>query len=239
MPKFVSYIPIVTTLFCVIFAILIFRRYREKGKGMHLLWWCFGVIMYGVGTFTESYVSLFGWNPFIFKSWYISGALLGGLPLAQGTVYLLLKQKTANTLTSIVTPVIIIASVFIILSPIKYDLVEHYRLTGSVLGWQWTRAFSPFLNLYAVIFLVGGAILSAVRYKRSPKTYYRFLGNVCIASGAILPGIGGSFTRFGYTEVLYITEVIGISLIYLGYYFNIHNKELMENKMKHTVAATD
>jgi hypothetical protein len=32
-----------------------------------------------------------------------------------------------------------------------------------------------------------------------------------------LPGIGGSFTRFGYTEVLYVTEFVGIILIYLGY----------------------
>jgi len=231
MPQFISYIPIVTTLFAIIFAILIYKRYAEKGKGTHLLWWCFGVIMYGIGTFTESYVSLFGWNPFIFKSWYISGALLGGLPLAQGTVYLLLKRKTAHILTGIVVPLIIVASAFIILSPINMDLVESHRLTGSVLGWQWTRTFSPFLNLYAVIFLVGGAILSAIRYKKNAKTYYRFIGNVYIAVGAILPGIGGSFTRFGYTEILYITEVIGLSLIYLGYYYNINNKELIQEKL--------
>jgi len=231
MPQFISYIPIVTTIFSVIFAIVIYKRYQEKGKGTHLLWWCFGVIMYGVGTFTESYVSLFGWNPVIFKSWYISGALLGGLPLAQGTVYLLLRQKTAHILTAIVAPVIIIASVFIILSPLNMDVVEAHRLSGTALSWQWTRAFSPFLNLYAVIFLVGGAILSAVRYKRNSKTYYRFIGNVLIASGAILPGIGGAFTRFGYTEVLYITEVIGLTLIYLGYYYNINNKELIAHKL--------
>ena len=231
MPQFISYIPIITTIFSVIFAIVIYRRYQEKGKGTHLLWWCFGVIMYGVGTFTESYVSLLGWNTFIFKSWYISGALLGGLPLAQGTVYLLLKQKTAHILTAIITPVIIIAAVFIILSPVNTDLVETHRLSGSVLSWQWTRAFSPFLNLYAVIFLVGGAILSAIRYRRNSKTYYRFIGNVFIATGAILPGIGGTFTRFGYTEVLYITEVIGLTLIYLGYYYNINNKELMAGKL--------
>ena len=60
MPQFISYIPIVTTLFSIVFAILIYKRYMEKGKGTHLLWWCFGVIMYGIGTFTESFVSLFG-----------------------------------------------------------------------------------------------------------------------------------------------------------------------------------
>ena len=35
--------------------------------------------------------------------------------------------------------------------------------------------------------------------------------------GALLPGIGGTFTRFGHVEVLYVTELIGIVLIYVGY----------------------
>ncbi|MGE5692910.1 MAG: hypothetical protein ACM3YF_03925, partial [Candidatus Zixiibacteriota bacterium] len=38
-----------------------------------------------------------------------------------------------------------------------------------------------------------------------------------IAVGAILPGIGGSFSRMGHTEVLYVTEFIGLLLIYRGY----------------------
>ena len=46
----------------------------------------------------------------------------------------------------------------------------------------------------------------------------RFLGNILIAIGALLPGIGGTFTRFGYVEVLYITEFIGLAFIYFGYH---------------------
>jgi hypothetical protein len=35
----------------------------------------------------------------------------------------------------------------------------------------------------------------------------RVIANVLIAIGAILPGIGGTATRMGYTEVLYVTEL--------------------------------
>lgn len=28
---------------------------------------------------------------------------------------------------------------------------------------------------------------------------------------------GGAFTRFGHTEVLYVTELIGLALIYIGF----------------------
>ena len=45
----------------------------------------------------------------------------------------------------------------------------------------------------------------------------RFLGNILIAIGALLPGIGGTATRFGHVEVLYITEFVGLIFIYLGY----------------------
>ena len=83
------------------------------------------------------------------------------------------------------------------------------------------RLFSPFINTYALIFLVGGAALSAWRYSRRRETRHRFVGNVLIAVGALLPGIGGAFTRFGHTEVLYVTELVGLSLVYIGYRFNI------------------
>jgi hypothetical protein len=50
---------------------------------------------------------------------------------------------------------------------------------------------------------------------------HRYHGNVLIAIGALLPGIGGSFTRFGHVEVLYVTEFLGILLIYWGYRLNV------------------
>ena len=37
----------------------------------------------------------------------------------------------------------------------------------------------------------------------------------------MLPGLGGAFTRFGYTEVLSVTEFIGLALIFLGYQFAV------------------
>ena len=81
--------------------------------------------------------------------------------------------------------------------------------------------FSPFINTYALIYLVGGAILSAYRFRQNADAYHRFVGNVYIAVGALLPAIGGSFTRFRYTDVLYVTELVGLSFIYIGYRYNV------------------
>ena len=220
-PLAVHYVPVVTTVLAAIFSAEIFRRYREHPERLHLLWWALGVAVYGVGTFTEAATSIVGWNEPTFRAWYISGALLGGAPLAQGTVYLLLSRRTAHILTALLITFVLIASVAVILSPIDYSQVEAHRLTGRVFQWQWVRAFSPFVNMYAVVFLIGGAILSAMRYTANPATRHRVIANVLIAIGAILPGIGGTATRMGYTEVLYVTELAGLLLTWLGYRMSV------------------
>jgi hypothetical protein len=218
MIEFIHLIPIGTTIFSIIFFYIIFNHYRRGSSPAYLLWWTIGIFCYGLGTFTESWVTLFGWSEGVFKFWYIAGALLGGAPLAQGTVHLLMKSKSANILSAILASVIIIVSVLVILSPINYEAVEPGRLTGSVLGWQWVRLTTPFINIYAFIFLVGGAIYSAWKYARKGENRSRMIGNILIAIGGLLPGIGGSFTKFGYTEVLYVTEFIGLVFIFWGYW---------------------
>ena len=228
----VHYLPILTTLIAAYFSVVIFRRYLSRRAENHLLWWSAGVCVYGLGTLAESWITLFGWNPVIFKFWYIVGALLGGAPLAQGTVWLLLRRSTARRLTIALVSVVVVAATCVILSPINYAAVDPVLPSGRALGWQWVRAFSPFINTYAVVFLIGGAILSAWRFRRQAAQEEggagiardRFVGNIFIALGAILPGIGGGASRAGYTEVLYATELVGITLIWVGYWLNVRKR---------------
>lgn len=219
-PSPVHYIPILTTCVALGFAAVIFRRYQQRG-GRHLLWWGFGMLTYAAGTITESATTLIGWHEPVFRAWYITGALLGGAPLAQGTVYLLLPRRIADRLSIALVSAIIFGSVCVLLSPIDLSLVEPYRLSGKVLVWRWVRLISPFINLYALAFLMGGAILSAIRYARQTETRHRALANVFIAVGALLPGIGGTFTRLGHVEVLYVTELIGLACIAVGYRLSV------------------
>jgi len=220
-PSAVHYVPMATTVLAVPFALEIARRYRQYPDRLHLLWWTAGVAIYGIGTLTEALTTLAGWREPVFRAWYISGALLGGAPLAQGSVYLLLPRRRAHVMTAALLAVVSVAAVAVMLSPIDMSRVEPHRLSGRVLEWSWVRRFSPFINLYAVIFLIGGAIISALRFRRQPGTRHRVIANVLIAIGAILPGVGGAATRFGYTEVLYVTELIGLLLIWRGYRMSV------------------
>ncbi|MGE0363950.1 MAG: hypothetical protein AB7H93_07700 [Vicinamibacterales bacterium] len=217
----VHYIPLITTLLAIPFSLEIYRRYRAHPERLHLWWWAVGIATYGVGTLTESLTTLLGWSEPVFRAWYVSGALLGAAPLAQGTVYLLLSRKVAHALTGVLVAYVLVAATAVWLSPIDHTLVEPHRLSGRVFEWQWVRAFSPLVNLYAVVFLIGGAILSALRYSANPDTRHRMWANVFIAVGAILPGIGGTATRMGHVEVLYVTELVGMLLTWTGYRMSV------------------
>ncbi len=222
------FLPIGTTVLSVLFAVKIFSRYRAKPGAYHLFWWGLGVVLYGAGTFAESWITLQSWNPVIFKFWYITGAILGGAPLAQGTVWFLLKPSLAKRLTFVLVLYTAVASVFIIASPIDYTLVNSHLPSGNVLQWQWVRLFSPVINLYAVVFLIGGAVFSAWKYFRAARTNRkardRFTGNVLIALGALMPGLGGMAARMGRTEYLYLGEIIGIIFIWGGYILNTRHR---------------
>jgi len=214
----IRYLPIASTLVAASFTAVLWRHWRRNPRARFMLWWTIGVAVYGLGTLTETLTTLLGWHEPLFRAWYISGALLGGGPLAQGTVYLLLKRRTADRLAVALIVYVAFVATLVLSTPLDASAVVDDRLDGAVMTWSWVRLFSPLVNTYALVFLVGGAAWSAWRYRhRADHPRSRVIGNTLIAIGALLPGIGGAFTRAGYVEVLYVTELVGLVLIWAGY----------------------
>jgi len=218
--EWVRYLPIATTCLAVLLCASLLKRMRTRGATLHLRWWAFGMFTYGIGTALESWISLFGNSSWANTSWYVAGAILGGYPLAQGSVHLLLSVRTARRLTRVSVPCVLVIAVLVVASPTDPASLDPWRPSGAALGWPWVRLLTPFVNLYAVVFLVGGAGFSAWRYasSRQPGGGRRALGNACIAVGGVLPGVGGAFARSGRVEVLYVAEWIGLVLIGAGFF---------------------
>lgn len=213
----VHYLPVLTTLVSAVFVTALLRHYRRRGSGTHLLWWAAGMSFYGLGTAFEATITLAGNSVALTKLWYVFGAIWGGYPLAQGSVYLHYSRRFANTLTAVSLPCVLIASALVLLSPTNAALLESFRPSGAILGWQWVRYLTPAINLYAVFFLIGTAILSAVQFYRLGTMPHRARGNALIACGALLPGIGGAFAKAGMVEALYVGEFVGLIFIWIGY----------------------
>ena len=153
----IHYLPVITTVVAVGFFRVLRTHWRRNLSARYVMWWMIGVGFYGLGTLTEALTTIFGWNEPVFRTWYIAGALLGAGPLAQGTVYLLLPRRIADRLAVAMVTYVAVAAAFVVATPLLYELVEPNRLSGEVMAWQWVRLFSPLVNLYAVVFLIGGS----------------------------------------------------------------------------------
>lgn len=79
------------------------------------------------------------------------------------------------------------------------------------------RLTTPFFNVYGLLTLVGGAIWSAYLFWRKRVLPNRVIGNVLIATGALLIGFASTLTRLGYGQYLYIAELLSAVIMFAGF----------------------
>jgi hypothetical protein len=216
-----TFVPFISAIISFIFAFFVFNRYRKKG-GAHLLLWGLGMTFYGIGGFCEAYFGALGWNPLIFRMWYLFGAILVAAWLGQGTVYLLAKRRWANITMVILGLGSLYATIRIFGAEIDPSLLTTSVHTGSELSGHaivtpGIRTLTPLFNIYGVVTLVGGAVYSAWIFYRKRVLLHRTIGNILIAVGALAPAFGGSFSRFGVSGALYMGELIGAILMFAGF----------------------
>jgi hypothetical protein len=215
-------IPLISAIVSFVFAALVFQRYLRR-KGPHLLFWGIGMTMYGIGGACEAYYGAIGWNPLVFRMWYLFGAMLVAAWLGQGTVYLLAKKRYADILMIVLAVASVYGAFRVFTAQLDPTLMaggQHTasELSGKAIVTPGVRILTPFFNLYGTITLVGGAVYSAYIFWRKRILLHRVIGNVLIAVGALLPAFGGAFSRFGLTGVLYIFELVGAVLMFLGFW---------------------
>ena len=218
-----QYISIFSTVITIIFAGAVLRRYRSKG-GAHLLLWGVGLIFYGLGTFSEA-VLAFVFNGLALRIWYATGAMFTAAWLGQGSINLLVRRRgLARVLNIILGLVSLLALVLVLAAPISaassgysihQPVSEQYKeilaRNGATIG------LTILLNIYGTIALVGGALYSAYLFWRKKVLLNRVIGNILIAAGALLPASAGTFIQAGFVDWLYLSEFLGVILMYLGF----------------------
>jgi hypothetical protein len=215
-------LPFTSAAISFVLAFLLFRRYSVR-RGPHLLLWGIGMVFYGLGGFAEGYFGVFGWNPLVFRIWYLAGAILVAAWLGQGTVYLLAPRRWANVLMIILALASAYAAVRVFGAELDPSLMTTSVHTGSELSGHaivtgGVRGLTPIFNLYGTVTLVGGALYSAWIFWRKRVLLHRTIGNILIAAGAILPAFGGSFSRAGFSNALYVSELLGAILLLVGFW---------------------
>ena len=216
-------IPILSTLVTLAFAAAVFRRYLLR-RGPHLLIWSIGLLWYGIGTLSEVILGQV-FSGVVLKLWYLSGAMLTAAWLGQGTLHLLIRRgKTAWVLTGLLAAISVLAGILVLSAPltlaaasyqVSQPISSQYQNILSRSGL--TIILTIVLNIYGTLALVGGAIYSAYIFWRKRIMFNRMIGNILITAGALAPAMGGSFIKIGLPDFLYLTELVGAVLMYIGF----------------------
>lgn len=225
LPGFAFIVSVISAATTAVFAAIVLWRWREKRRP-HLLAWGIGLAMYCIGTFSQV-VLYHVWSPFFFALWYWTGALMVAPWLGQGTVYLLVRRGSIarNIQMALILVAVMTLPWTLFFTPFDaaawrphadmtaiYKQIMGEEIRGTV------RFFSPVMNTWGTLALVGGAIYSARLFRRKQIMRNRMVGNWYIALGGLLPALGGAFIRLGDPSFKYFGEMAGALLIFIGYW---------------------
>jgi hypothetical protein len=216
-----AYLPLFTSIISFIFAVTVLDQYFARRKSYQLLW-AIGLFMYSVASFTEFYAGVYGITEIILRLWYLIGAIMVAAYMGMGTIYLLMKPRTAHIIMAVLVLASIYAAVRVLTVQIPIDVSNvsiFPQMTGKGTMPNDVRIIlAPLFNTFGTLALVGGAVYSAWIFWRKRILPHRVAANVLIAFGAMLPALGGTHLTFvGDLKVLFIFELLGVIIMFIGF----------------------
>jgi hypothetical protein len=217
-------ISLLASIVTFVFAGAVLKQYVERPRAYKLVW-AAALLCYGVATVAQFTAELHGWTLFEFRLWYLSGGLLTAAYLGQGTALLLLPKRLAWTLLAL----LLLLSVYSLWRSfaVPLTLASVLPAPGKISPSATNlpadlRLLAALLNIYGTLLLVGGALWSAMIYldrrlDRRRSAGYRALSTLLIAGGSLIVASAGTFEALGKGEFLYVAEIVGITVIFLGF----------------------
>lgn len=224
-------VSVLASIITFVFAGAVIQQCIDRPRPYKAIW-AVALLTYGVATLAQVAAELGGWSVFGFRIWYLSGGLLTAAYLGQGTAMLLLPKRLANTLLALLLVLTVVSVVRAFQAPISLREILpppgkiSPRATGLPVD---LRLLAALLNIYGTLLLIGGALWSAVIYldrrlDRRRRAGYRVLSTLLIAGGSLIVASAASLEALGRGEFLYLGEIVGITVIFLGF---LRSKESM------------
>jgi len=196
---------LLTTIVTLSFAASVFRQYSSRKKIYQFIWGT-GLLIFSLTTLFEFVSEIYGWNVLMYKAYYVSIASLVAI-LGLGTAYLF-SRRAGRYLSVYFALVIAVLIILTLNADIDSEKLKQGVAGGSAMP-SHVRVISPFLTIPGSVALIGGALYS---WYLTGRSY-----NLFIAAGALLVASGGSLSRFGLDWALYLLELLGAAVMYIGF----------------------
>lgn len=192
----------------------VLRDYLKRPKPAGITW-TLAFAVFGVAALAEVIGSMAGWSGLLARLYYVLGATLVVGYLALGELYLLMRRSWADKAAGLMLVLTALGAALVVDTPVTGNLTEE--------GWEaldpgaGLTAMTIGINSIGTLILVGGLVYSAISFKRRGIMRNRMLGCLLIAAGTLTVASGGTLTRLGSQQYLYIAMSLGIALIFAGY----------------------
>jgi hypothetical protein len=177
--------------------------------------WAVAFIVFALAAGSEVIGAMVGWSPFLARIYYLCGAVLVVGVLALGELYLLFPGRLPSVTTGLALLIAALSATIVWSAPIDQQRLQtegwHAIERGPVL-----IALAVALNAGGTAILAGGALFSAWAMRGKPELRQRAAGCLLIAIGTLTVASGGTLTRLGRPEYLYLAMSAGIAIIFAG-----------------------
>lgn len=208
------FFPIVSSLLAALCAIVIGRDALRRPRADKRAWFI-AFLLFAVAAGADAWGRELGWSEPLARLYYATGPALVVAFLAIGELYLLFPRKMgrfapggAILLTAAWMTLVLDAPVDA--ARLQTDGWEAIDRSGAL------RVMAIAINSVGTTIIVGGLLWSVWRYRATRMRRNRMIGCVLIVTGTLSVAMGGTLTRFGQYEYLYIAMSIGIALIFAG-----------------------
>jgi hypothetical protein len=177
--------------------------------------WTIAFGIFAVAAASEVIGDLTGWTETIVRVYYLTGAVVVVGYLALGELYLLGGKRIARFAPGVTLLLTALAVTLVVNAPVDQSKLAHE-------GWEALErntgltAITLLMNIGGSLVLIGGALWSAWKFRKLGTQRRRMIGCILIAAGTFVVASGGTLTRFGHREYLYIAMAIGIVVIFAG-----------------------
>jgi hypothetical protein len=135
-----AWLPAVTSIIALVFALALLDQWRERRQTFQLAW-ALGMLFFGVASGCEAIGAAVGWNETLYRTWYLTGAIWTAGWLGLGTAFLLGRTRFGYTFAFC----LLLAGVFTLLTQRKFN----YEGSGS----------APILYLIAALVLAAAVAI--------------------------------------------------------------------------------
>ena len=206
--------PIACSVLSALCAAVLFRDARLRPRPDKIIW-TIAFVMFALAAGADAAGIALGWTSWLARLYYASGPALVVAFLAIGQLYLLFPSAMRRFGVGVTLFVTTLWVSLVINAPI-----DRLRLAED--GWDAIErgtemvVITVLINSAGTAIIVGGTAWSVWRYWRRGTHCHRMIGCALICSGTLVVAAGGSLTRLGHYEYLYIAMAMGVGMIFGG-----------------------